>query len=200
MKKYGIIAIILAFVSCSVDEMEQTIFVPDVNDSNLPAYTEWGYNSFGALYERAYFLAATDMIPCKITVKNGIITFALSGRIATSSSSYSNREKMTLNISFPFNEPMNNYKDLMKLHQQTINFTDPSCEVQMIRDSKTEAIVVLSGNLFFKRVQLLRINEKEDRVIISGTFEMTLLRNELPESLSKGRFDLGIANLYVLPQ
>ena len=199
MKKYGLITIILLLVSCNGNEMEQTIFVPDTTDSNLPAYTEWGYNSFGALYERNYFLASNTIVPCKITIQNGIMTFSLSGRIASSYSSYGNQEKMTLNISFPVNGPMNSYSDLLQLQLKTVDFTDIACEVKMIRDSKTQNISVLSGSLFFQRVQLLRINEKEDRAILSGTFSMTFLRNQLPEILSKGRFDVGISNLFVLP-
>ena len=69
----------------------------------------------------------------------------------------------------------------------------------MVRNAIAEDITVLSGNLFFKRVQLLRINDKENRAILSGTFELTFLRNQLPEILSYGRFDLGIANLFVFP-
>ena len=205
MKKIGLITIgmpvlfSMLFSYCGEYEMEQTIFIPDATDSNLPAYTEWGYNSFGALYERTYFLAAKDIVPCKITVQNGILTFSLSGWVSSSYPSYSNREKMTLYFSFPAGETMNNYKDLLAIHQKTIDLTDPSCEVKMIRDSKTENVTIISGSLFFQRVQLLRINEKEDRAILSGTFDLMFLRNQLPEVLSKGRFDVGIANLFIIP-
>jgi len=199
MKKYAIIPIVLLLSSCDVDEMEQTIFVPDASDSHLPAYTEWGYNSFGARYERTYFLATNDIVPCKITVQDGIMTFSLSGRISASSSSHGTYEKMTLYFSFPVGEPMRNYWDLQALHQQTFDLTDPSCEVKMTRDSKTETIELLSGSLFFKRVQLLRINEIDDRAIVSGTFELAFLRHKLPEALTKGRFDLGITSLFYIP-
>ena len=195
MKKYGFIATILLLFSCDADEMEQTIFIPDAINSELPAYTEWGYNSFGALYERAYFLATNDIVPCKITYQNGIMTFFLSGRV---SSDYSSRSNMTLSCSFPVNETMKDYKDLLALHQKEIDLTDSACEVKITTNANTK-ITVLSGKLFFQRVQLLRINEKENRVILSGTFDLSFLRNQLPEALTKGRFDVGISNLFILP-
>jgi len=192
MKKYSIIAIIMLLCSCESDEMEQTIFVPDSTDSSLPAYTEWGYNSFGALYERNYFLATNDIVPCKITYKNGIMTFTLSGRVKSSGN-------MTLYFSFPISERMKDYSDLLVLHQKEIDLTNSTCEVRILNGSKTENITLLSANLFFKRAQLLRINDREDRVILSGTFDLSFLRNQLPEAMTKGRFDVGIATLFILP-
>ena len=192
MKKYSIIAIIMLLCSCGTDEMEQTIFVPDSTDSSLPAYTEWGYNSFGALYERNYFLATNDIVPCKITYKNGIMTFTLSGRVKSSGN-------MTLYFSFPISERMKDYSDLLVLHQKEIDLTNSTCEVRILNGSKTENITLLSANLFFKRAQLLRINDREDRVILSGTFDLSFLRNQLPEAMTKGRFDVGIATLFILP-
>jgi len=199
MKKYGLLAIILLLTACESYEMEQTIFVPDATDSNLPAYTEWGYNSFGALYERKYFLAANDIVPSKITIQNGIMTLSLSGRVAANNSSWSSRENMTLYFSFPIRETIRSYHDLVVLSQKEIDLTAASCEIKMYSNSSLTNIRVLSGHLFFKRVQLLRINEKEDRAILSGTFDLTFLRNEMPEGMTKGRFDLGIASVFVLP-
>jgi len=200
MKTYCFAVIILLFSSCeSFDEMEQTVFIPDETDKNLPAYTEWGYNSFGAKYERMYFFSTNNIVPCKITVYNGMMTFSLSGRVSSNNTTYGSGESMTLYFSFPVNEPMNYYKDLMIFHQQHIDLTDTACVLRMLRGSNMEDITLLSGDLFFKRVQLLRINEQENRVILSGTFELTFLRNQLPEILSKGRFDVGISNLFVLP-
>jgi hypothetical protein len=202
MKKYSLLLIITLLSSTCGDyeEMEKTIFVPDENDKNLPAYTEWGYNSFGAKYERMYFNATNTIVPCKIMYQSGVMTFTLSGRIVSGYSSYNNSgENMTLYISFPIEGTMNNYKDLMALHQKNIDFTDQACQIRMLRGSGTEDITLLSGNLFFKRVQQLRINEEENRAILSGTFEMVFLRNDLPEIISNGRFDVGIAHLFVLP-
>ncbi|GHT62402.1 hypothetical protein AGMMS50239_15620 [Bacteroidia bacterium] len=191
MKKYGLIAIILlALCSCTGDVMDETIFIPDEKDSNLPAYTEWGYNSFGAKYERTYFLASHDIVPCKIVYQDGILHFSLSGRIGTRY--YYGEDKMKLTFSFPISYPIMEYKDLTALNNLEINLTDASCEVKIERNGKVELIHPRSGHLFFKRTQLLRIDDKENRVILSGLFEMSFLHNGVPEQISDGRFDLGV--------
>ena len=204
MKKYGLTVIILLTIcSCSYeDSMEKTVFIPDEENRNLPAYTEWGYNSFGAKYERTYFTSANDIVPCKVIYRNGILNFHISGRVG---SGYNNGTEMTLTFSFPISlidehKPMNEYKDLMILHKSEIDLTNESCEVKIIKNSQTEILSLLSGHLAFKRAQLLRIDDKENRVILSGTFDVRFLRNELPEVLSNGRFDFGITDLYNLSE
>lgn len=191
MKTYGLIAtFLLALCSCSEGVLDKTIFIPDEDDSNLPAYTEWGYNAFGAKYERMYFLATNDIIPCKIIYQDGILRFSLSGHIGTGY--YYNEEKMTLTFSFPMSSPIREYSDLTALHNLEIDLTDASCEVKMAKDDHEAIINPLSGRLFFKRTQLLRVDGKENRVILSGLFEISFLNDGIPERISDGRFDLGI--------
>ncbi|MCL1934609.1 MAG: hypothetical protein FWF53_12445 [Candidatus Azobacteroides sp.] len=198
MKRYGLIIIaLLSLYACSSydDLMDKMIFIPDNKDSNLPAYTEWGYNSFGAKYEQSYFVVANNIVPCSIVYQDGILNFSLNGRVGIEYSSLSNDGKMTLTFSFP-TAPMNEYKDLMALHQKEIDLTDTSCKVKMTKDFNTEILTIVSGHLTFKRAQLLRLDDKENRVILSGTFDVQFLRDDQPEVLSDGRFDLGINDLY----
>ena len=198
MKRYCLYAIILLSIySCSYDQMEKTIFIPDENDSNLPAYTEWGYNSFGAKYERLYFFAANDIVPCKIIYRNGVLNFSLSGHIGSEYSIWHNNDVLTLTFSFP-TSTISNYSDLLILHKKEFDLTDSSCEVKMTKNYQQEEITLLSGRLNFKRVQLLRINDKENRAILSGTFDMKFFRSDLPETISSGRFDLGITEVYYM--
>jgi len=201
MKKYKLITIVLLlFCSCSTDVLEKTIFIPDADDSNLPAYTELGYNSFGVKYERMYFVATYDIIPCKIIYQNGVLSFSLHGRIETGYySTYYGNEEMSLIFSFPSSQ-MNEYKDLMVLNNTTIDLTGASCEVKMIRSSQTDTLTILSGNLTFKRAQLLSVDDKENRVILSGVFDLRFVRNDVPEVMSDGRFDLGITDLFNLSE
>ena len=200
MKKISLLAIILMFASCeNVKEMEETIFIPDPTDPNLPAYSEWGYNSFGAIYERMYFFSTNTIIPCKITLQNDTMTFSLSGSIRSRYTMYGNSDEMTLFFSFPVvSKPMNTFHDLLALHQQWFDLSTPSCVLRIMRNGKIEEITLISGNLYFQRAQLLRINEQENRVILSGTFDLTFIRNLLPEYISKGRFDVGITQLFQL--
>ena len=200
MKKYSLLMIILFLFSCEVmDEMQDTIFIPDINDKNLPAYTEWGFNSFGAMYERRYFFSTKDIVPCKMICGNGILTFTLSGRTGLNYSSWGSGDQLTMSFTFPFNEPIKNYKDLLALHQKQFDLSDNACIVQMISNSNREDLTGLSGELKFIRAQLLRINDVENRIILSGTFEVSFWRNQIPEIMSKGRFDLGITHVFFTP-
>jgi len=199
MKKCILITVALIFLySCSNDILEKTFFIPDAEDNNLPAYTELGYNSFGVKYERLYFTSSNDIVPCKIVYKNGVLTFSLHGR--TYFEYYyrnSNYEQTSLTFSFPYS-PLYEYKDLMVLRNTNIDLTDASCEVRMTRDSQTDMLNILSGHLTFKNTRLLSVDEKENRVILSGTFDLRFLRNEIPEIMSNGRFDLGLSDVFNL--
>jgi hypothetical protein len=189
MKKYlfTIVSILFLLCACSEDEMDRTIFIPDENDNNLPAYSEWGYNSFGAKYERDYFLATNNLVPCKITYQNGRLNFSLIGRLSGNSTS----AKMVLTFSFPTSS-MTDYADLVSLNNTEIDLTDASCAVKIETDNAETTVIPQSGHLTFKRAQLLRIDDKEDRVILSGIFDIKFLINSRPETISDGRFDIGI--------
>jgi hypothetical protein len=179
--------IITLLVACSKDEMDRTIFIPDEEDYHLPAYTEWGYNSFGAEYERSYFLATTSIVPCKIVYKNNQLQFALIGRV--SGNYYYN--EMTLSFIFPLSQ-ISDYEELMELNGKKINLADNNCTVKMLQGDNETTLEVSGGELYFKRAQLLRIDDKINRVILSGTFELRFLKNGLPSYMKEGRFDMGI--------
>jgi hypothetical protein len=180
-------------VACSDDDMERSIFVPDSNDYEMPAYSEMGYNTFGAKYERKYFLYSDDEVPCKITYNDGLIHFFLKGYyVSLRAYSYKAANLMTLSFSFPFKE-IKTFRELIQLDNYSVNLQSDDCRVILSNeDTHSTAVTVLSGNLRFKRAQLLRIDEQEDRVILSGVFEIKFLNNELPEVISDGRFDVGM--------
>ena len=198
MKNYffaAVVAVMIFFSSCSDDaQMDRTIFIADENDSNLPAYTEWGYNSFGAIYDRrTYFLVSNNIAPCKISYKDGALRFTLSGIFRANSTSYYNaeREHVTLSFSFP-EDNISQFSDLLKLDKKQINLKDENCVVKIIRGDNEKNLEILDGNLNFKRAQLLYIDEVPNRVILSGVFELRFLENEFPTVISDGRFDVGI--------
>jgi hypothetical protein len=173
--------------------MDRTIFIPDPNDPNLPEYSEWGYNTFGAEYERDYFLVSNKIIPCKILYKNNQLQFSLSGTIR-------DNKEMTLSFVFPF-EPIKDYTDLIKLHNKEIDLTDDECIVKILLDGQETILDILqNGNLYFKRVQLLSIDDVENRVILSGYFCFNFIKNEFPSFICNGRFDLGITDKLVFIQ
>ena len=184
MKKICIILLLSALLFSCRDAMEKTIFIPDKEDANLPAYTEWGYNSFGAEYDRAYFLSSDAIVPCKVIYNNNLLQFSLSGRVGY-------YREMTLFFTFPFAQIFG-YKDLVQLNNVKIDLSANDCTVKMLQDGTETTLHLLSGELYFKRAQLLRIDEEVNRVILSGTFDVRFLQNNLPANISNGRFDMGI--------
>ena len=189
MKKVSLILFVsILMASCSKgDVMDRTIFLPDADDDSLPAYTEWGYNTFGAKYDRAYFLASYYIVPCKIVYKDNHLHFYLSGVIRY-------QEEITLAIIFPLAQ-MSDYKDLMQLNNKKIDLADNNCTIKIIQNGKDDLILEdKKGELYFKRTQLLSIDDAVNRVILSGFFEINFLKNGMPTRMSSGRFDLGITN------
>ena len=195
MKNYLYITALLLplLYSCSgTDEMDRTIFIPDEDNTELPAYTEWGYNSFGAIYERSYFLVSNNTVPCKITYQSGMLNFYLIGKLRDNSYSYNyGGINMILTFSFPFSD-IDDYTGLIELNDTVIDITNPLCKVSVEIGNNKEELTPLNGNLIFKRAQLLKIDGKENRVILSGLFELQFLKDGRPEIISDGRFDVGI--------
>jgi len=189
-----IITVCISICSCGYEgsELNRTIFIPDENDHNLPAYTEWGYNSFGAVYERTYYLASEVYLPCKIMYRNDSLRLLLTGVLSESILP----KKLELLFAFP-SEPVNSYNDLLPLHNRRVDLKTET-EVQMTTgDGVTNVLDIISGEFYFKRVQLLSVDEKENRVILSGTFYLTYRTdNGFSSSFSNGRFDFGIDKLY----
>ena len=200
MKKYiflTVTAMMILFSSCSSREpqMDRTVFVPDEADASLPAYTEWGYNSFGAMYDiKHYFVVSNNIVPCKILHKDGRLRFTLNGVLK--GIYYYESENVTLSFNFPYEKPTA-YTDLLTLNDTNIDLTSNDCVVTFIRGETERTLNIVEGFLFFKRAQLLYIDDVPNRIILSGTFELSFLENDFPTTISDGRFDLGITkNLF----
>jgi hypothetical protein len=185
MKKYCLLLLTGAMIaSCSTESLDRTIFIPDENDFRLPAYSEWGYNSFGAQYERDYFVASRLVFPCKILYSSGMLHFSLNGYI-------SSNKAMTLLFSFPMAQ-MGSFKDLVQLHDMEIDLCADDCTVKIFMDNNETILDIVKGSIHFKRAQLLTVDNKVNRVILSGVFDLQFWQNIFPTTISNGRFDLGI--------
>jgi hypothetical protein len=184
----GLIAGVVLFSSCRKEVMDRTVFIPDEYDNKLPAYTEWGYNSFGAEYERDYFLVSSQIEPCKVLYDNYQLQFSLHG------TNHNGNMTLVFLFSTPDSLAMRDFKDLGVLNNKKIVLSDTSaCKVKMILQDSNEVVLNISeGELYFKRSQLLRIDEKINRVILSGTFDLRFMKGNFPSYISKGRFDVGI--------
>ena len=189
MKTYISISVVflLLLLSCKKKEvMDKIIFISDKDDANLPAYTEWGYNSFGAEYDGDYFLVSEKITPCRITYNNNQLQFLLHGTVR-------NGRDMKLLFVFP-SAPVSNYADLGQLNDVEIDLSDNDCAVKIIQGNVETTLDVLEGKLHFKRVQLLSIDGLLDRAILSGIFELRFIQSGFPANISSGRFDVGITN------
>jgi len=192
MKKYGLIIILLLSCSCYNEKsgFDKYIFIPDKEDPHLPAYTDFGYNIFGAKYGNSYFLSSSSS-SFGVDYHGGILDFWLSGR----QESNTNTTSMSLTFSFP-SSPIYTYQDLVSLSGTSIDLTGASCNLIMRYEyQKADTLIVSKGHLNFKQARILRIDNEEDRAILSGTFDAQFLRNALPEVISNGRFDLGVTGV-----
>ena len=196
MKKlliYLPVALLLVLASCS-DEMElkKSVFIPDDNNPDLPAYTEWGYNTFGAYYDRQRFLYDDYTMPAKMINTGGKTSFTLKGHISPSGYDYyGSANEMSLTFDFYSFDPQL-YTDLITLNDLTVDLTGSTIKVRGKIDTTNFDIEILNGTIVFKRAQNLLVDKKMIEIILSGTFEFQALVDDEPISVTLGRFDVGI--------
>jgi hypothetical protein len=134
-------------------------------------------------------LANRSIIPCKIKYADDSLHFLMSGIYGYSFP----QSPMSLTMIFPA-EPIANYGDLLVLHKKVVDLSR-DCTVKLANNENEKIIDVTGGELNFKRVQLLKIDDVDNRVILSGTFEFQFQGiNSFPESFADGRFDFGITS------
>jgi hypothetical protein len=189
MKKLAIISIILSvlmLISCEKsNDLNNSIFIPDSNNSELPKYSEWGYNTFGAFYDREAFISNSGVIPLKIFTEQGNTSFLFQGNLGY--------DRMSMELIMPGFTPVS-YTDLLTLNNNTYDLKAAAWNLKVIIDGDSKNIEILEGNIHFKRVQRLNVDEKEVQCIISGVFDLMLKVDGIPVKVTDGRFDAGIGN------
>ena len=189
-----ILLVAIGFGSCDNEyELDKSIFIPDKDYPSLPAYTEWGYNTFGALYNREPFVNSDFSIPTKIICTGGKTSFSLKGHFGESRYYYyeSDEKLITLNFDLLGFIP-ESLSNLIELNDSIIDLTNPLCKVSLTLDTVEYDVTVLNGYLNFKRVQYLFVDKQPYEIILSGIFDFQALINNEPSSISMGRFDVGI--------
>ena len=200
-------SIILLFVSgtllsiaCeSADyELEKSVYMPDKEHSGLPAYSEWGYNTFGAFYERKVFIYNNNEVPAKVIHTGGLSRFILKGGLAPPDYNdyyYNGYNYYTSVMSLSFDLPgfhPDNYTDLIQLNDTIFDLSLPDNRVFAVIGTDTVDMDVFNGRLQFKRAQHLYVDGEPMKVILSGFFGFQALVQGEPISVSYGRFDLSI--------
>ncbi|MBP5667855.1 MAG: hypothetical protein J6X32_06885 [Salinivirgaceae bacterium] len=199
---FAVAASLLA--SCEkYDHIDNSIWINDPDDICLPKYSEWGYNTFGAVMgRRSYFVSSWLETPCSMEWHNNDSTleFTMNGckayKATVSGSEYRayDDDDMSLTIIFPRDSIIDSCQKLYLLNGERIILTNPAIKILVKNGDNAPELVtdIRSGELFFKRVQMLYIDEKFEEAIVSGTFEIRYVKNGEKCELTDGRFDLGI--------
>lgn len=189
MKKLIFILFIALTLSCTRQtDLSDSVYIYDSEYPDLPAYSEWGYNTFGANYDRSVFTFSPDKIPLKITLSENKLSFIFQGIDAN----YSNN-----NLALRFiltNSNVNIYQDLLVYNDTIIKLDSEAITVEMIYDGSAKIIDIIEGELHFKKCRKLFIDDIENEIIMSGYFNLKFIVNNIPSNMSEGRFDFGVNN------
>jgi hypothetical protein len=187
------IAVFFLFAGCSKEnELKNSVMIFDEEYTDLPAYSEWGYNTFGAYYDRQVFISNYETVPAKVIVTNNEMSFLLEGMNETL---YENDGYADMSITFKMPGFMpENYSDLLVLDDTIFDLTNPAYELIVSIDTIDYTADILDGEFNFKRAQNLLVDNKQIEVILSGYFEFKALIGGKPVTVSNGRFDVGIGN------
>jgi hypothetical protein len=183
---YIIFLLSVAFSSCEKMEdfeLSRSVFIEDPYYPQLPIYSEWGYNTFGAYIDRKPFISTDEDLPVKIIVNTDTLHIIMRGRM--------DRQLTTLKLSIKGFSPASHY-DLTSLNNTTINLKDAGRQAWLTMGGVTIPLNLIEGEIKFNRVQLLYVDEELTRTIVSGYFNLKTFLNDEPIAISNGRFDFGI--------
>lgn len=178
--------ILIVFSACKKQDeylLSQSVFIEDPYNPGLPIYSEWGYNTFGAYYDRAPFRSNNDVVPAKVFVNNDTLHFLLQGTYQFGN--------MSLKFSFKGYSPQNEF-ELTMLNNVVINLKDPGSAVTMRLNGTAYNLNIIEGELYFKKAQKLFVDNELYKTILCGTFRLKTFVNNEPVSIYNGRFDVGI--------
>ncbi len=183
------------FTACDDDDDDKCnhiVWIDDDEFAGLPAYTEQGYNTFGAYINGQTFTSNRNEYITQISFQSGDQTLTLSLEPFYARLSPTNIGK--LSFTFPYSH-INKYTDLRNLQGTKIDLTNNNVEVQVLTNSELSAeqtITVESGELNFQRVQILTVDNEVLEAIVSGTFEFNGSNDQLLLNVTHGRFDAGV--------
>jgi hypothetical protein len=180
----------IAFGCDDESSLDGSIFVNDPVNPGLPKYSELGFNTFGAYYDRQSFTSGS-IVPVKVIVEEGVTSFILNGWMMS--------HDVSLEIQLADFLP-ENYTDLLDLHNTTLNLEDADYTVVIDQDGTEYEAEILNGTFHFKRAQSLFVDKELFGVILSGTFEFQAIVDGEPITVSSGRFDVSVNqdNFYVI--
>ncbi len=194
MKNFTVLLIALALLSgsCSKEnDLKSSVFMADPENPELPAYSEWGYNTFGAYYDRVVFRYNDYTVPAKVEVTEGNTRLTFAGQYSQDFY-YDPQNAMSMTFEFPDFNP-SNFSDLTTWNEKNFDLKTGIVNVLIHKDTVQPQVQILSGILQFNRVQLLKVDDKLEQAILSGYFNFKALIDGVPVTVSEGRFDVGIS-------
>jgi hypothetical protein len=189
MKNILFFAILGGLFACSNEtELKKSIFLPDRNFPELPEYSEWGYNTFGAYYDRQIFISNEIEVPLKVIQEDNKTSFVFTGQKGLGS--YINGPPFTMTLILSGFNPQT-YADLIALDNTMIDLTDPN-KVSIASRPAADTVEILNGKFHIIRAQYLLVDQNPEEVILSGVFEFQAIIQGTPVTISNGRFDVGV--------
>ena len=192
MKKLIIIAVaLIAMTACSKSDLKQIQYIEDPDYPGLPAYSEMGYNTFGAYINEQVFTVSYygSNRPFYLVADRECLTMTL----------YGWRDGTDLNMIFtlPIDSTyhLEDYHSLLALDGKTftIDTTPTSCNVTMEGYYAPNIESIYSGYIKFEKVQQVLVDKTDAEVVVSGKFQFRAFTpNGTRIDVTGGRFDLGV--------
>jgi hypothetical protein len=183
------LCILLAFFAGCVgdDDLHRTFFIRDKLHPDLPEYSEWGYNTFGAYVNEEAFISIADYWdPASLYADDTTMTLSFHGlKISKGKDS----TDMILYFIIRRNSQMDS-QYLLSLNDEIIDLK-ASGRV-MILSSQLYPVATNKGEIHFTRVQNLFVDGNSKETILSGTFEFNGIMNGQAVTVTLGRFDVGV--------
>ncbi len=194
IRSLALVSFLLLMSTCAKDDLERSIFIRDPEYPELPAYSEWGLNTFGAFIDRIPFISNEIETPAKVSSYPEKTAFQFSGQKGINYVSYSpGYPAFFIKFILPLEKPAT-YYDLTALHNSSWDLTDPDVVVTMAEEGAPDTLEILNGTLHFVRAQRLLVDQVPTQAILSGVFEFNANHDGSPLSVSNGRFDVGVSD------
>jgi hypothetical protein len=174
------------------DPLHVSLFIRDKDYPELPQYSEWGYNTFGAYLNKDAFVSYGSY--CSVSMSDTSLVLYFNGQKRTERH---DTTEMAMNISIPFTAP--DQVNILKVLNDTIfemENTGTVITIQDYPDVAEKPLSITGGYLHFIRVQRLVVDNQPTEAIFSGVFEFTGELNGSSISFTHGRFDIGTQNFH----
>lgn len=186
------LSLYLSVIGCSNNlGLEKSVFISDPQDPGLPIYSEMGYNTFGAHYDRSNVISNNFQTPIKVINRAGVTSFIFTGQRDMYFSEF------VIQFTISGTNPQS-YSDLISLDNSFIDLTSSNCVVTIRDEGVDYPVQILDGSLNFKKARSVKVDNQMAETTLSGTFEFHAIINQFPVTMSSGRFDVGVdaANFY----